>query len=98
MKLATVHKKPGEYQLMQAHATYMQSKGENAMPQLNDMAGMFTAKYLKDGHMEKFMQSHVTESGESIQVPPQYFVQLTFQIMLHKFFLTKDATKFHAAI
>ena len=52
MKLATTHKKAAEFQLIQAHATYMQSRGENAMPQLNDMAAMFTAKYLKDGHMQ----------------------------------------------
>ena len=32
MKLATTHKKAAEFQLIQAHATYMQSRGDNAMP------------------------------------------------------------------
>ena len=74
MKLATTHKKPADYQLMQAHATFMQSKEAGAMPQLVDMAAMFAAKYLKDGHMESTMQEHRTETGEVVKVPPQYFV------------------------
>ena len=69
-KLATTHKKPREYALCQAHAIYMQSMDANAMPQLIDMAEMFAAKYLKDGHMEGLMQDHKTESGETVKVPP----------------------------
>lgn len=82
-KLASAHKKPREYALSQAHAIYMQSKDPNAMPQLIDMAEMFAAKYLKDGHMEGLMQDYTNaETGETTKLPPQFFVQLTFQIML----------------
>ena len=76
----------------------MQSKDENAMPQLIDMSQMFANKYLNDGHLEGSMQNHTTESGETIKVPPQFFVSLTFQIMLQKYNKTKDNSKFEDAM
>ena len=81
-KLASAHKKPREYALSQAHAIYMQSKDPNAMPQLIDMAEMFAAKSMSWG-MEGLMQDYTnSETGETTKLPPQFFVQLTFQIML----------------
>lgn len=54
-KLAGTHKLAKDYALCQVHGIYMQSKDENAMPQLIDMSQMFASKYLSDGHLESVM-------------------------------------------
>jgi len=97
-KMSTSHKQPAGHALNQVHAIYMQSLDEKAMPQLADMAEMFANKYLKDGHLESSMQEDTTTDGEVKKVPPQFFVQLMFQILLQKFNKSKDPAKFEAAL
>lgn len=93
-KLSLTHKQAKDFALCQVHAIYMQSMDESAMPQLIDMSHMFATKYLNDGYLEGSMQDHTTSSGETIKVPPQFFVQLMFQIMIQKYNKSHDAEKF----
>lgn len=87
-KMGGQYKKAKEFNLNSIEAFYLQAKQPGGMASLLDMAEMFAAKYVKDGHIE---------IKDNIQ--PQFYTQLIFKILTGKFEAKpEDDTKFDKAL
>lgn len=84
-KLGGMFQRPKEFGLNSVEAFYLQARN-GAPASMLDMAEMFAAKYQKDGHLD------------STNGVPQFFIQLMFKILLAKFELSGDTTKFEKAM